>query len=219
MSAKRGAAAKKTISARGCSVSPEWALRVLEEVWRIGYDLTIGDERWWEDVRAAVDGRVALDEGRMHAVSRIICAAVPNPSGRSSRDTHTGAWGPAGEKPAQHPPAALLAAAIRTRRPIPADMCDYVAGRLDGSITLPRGKPTFDLSKGIFRWLRRVVLADRVWRWQRVFSHPRYAREYRRKHGRLPPQESACEKAKACVSRERNIPTETLDKYAYPRSE
>ena len=93
---------------------------------------------WWEERQAEVEGR------------RVSLA----PSGADEPFE----LGPPGELPSYHPPAKQLADAIRTGKPISPEMCEYVAGRLDGTITVPRGpKPASLRQRQEAEWRRMWV--------------------------------------------------------------
>ncbi len=121
-----------------------------------------------------------------------------------------------------HPSNRVLAGWLRDYdQPIPEDIRQYIAGRLDGTIKVPRtrGRPVKDKIEArlsAHHW-RRLWLSNRVQRWHRVLEHPRYAREWKRKHGRELPASDAYRAALDRVAEETGVPPDTLDKYVYPR--
>lgn len=129
------------------------------------------------------------------------------------------------EKP-RHPTPEAIRRALASGHPVPEWAADYIAGRLAGTIKLPRGVPAWS-GAGLL-WSEtpktpaavrgeRQQIVRRVRRWQQVFEHPDYADEYLRRHGRLPPRGGAYRKALDQVAEESGIPAETLDKMVYPR--
>ncbi len=120
----------------------------------------------------------------------------------------------------EHPSTQTLSTFLRDWSwSIPEDIRAYIAGRLDGSVRLPKGRPKLDTLARRMRgdeW-EQFRLAVRVRRWERAFRHPRCAREYRRRTGRVPPPVDAYRAALDRVSEETGIPADTLDRYVHPR--
>jgi hypothetical protein len=128
----------------------------------------------------------------------------------------------------RHPTPAAIRRGLVSGRPVPEWAADYIASRLAGTVKLPRGRPTWSdagltfgeaAERGLttyFRQVWRTVLVRRVARLKREFEHPDYARDYKRKHGRLPPQEGgAYRKALNQVSKEACVSAETLRNWYY----
>lgn len=94
---------------------------------------------------------------------------------------------------------------------IPSEVALYLAGRWDRSIrrTKPRQRWTDKVADGV----KAAYLGRRVLRWKRVFRE-RY-KMASGKPGSTDPYLAALDK----VSEEFDIPTSTLDKYVYPRSD
>jgi len=133
----------------------------------------------------------------------------------------------------RHPTPTALRKALKSGRPVPEWAADYICDRLEKRLSLPRGKQKWSvvglntgevtaLVPGFFAPHTRALLRYRhvmkVRQWERILKHPRYAREYSRRHrGRLYIIAGAYREALWKWSEKTGIPVDTLDTYVYPR--
>jgi hypothetical protein len=99
-----------------------------------------------------------------------------------------------------------IADALRSGYPIPDNHQDVIhellAGLLDGSVKLPRGKKTFPGEREFLKY-KQNILASRVFRLKRLYER----RGIKDAYGL----------AKGAVSAKYEISEDTLDTYCYPR--
>jgi hypothetical protein len=117
----------------------------------------------------------------------------------------------------EDPPGPEVVANLVMLGPIPLDLRGFVAQMLRGEVKRRRGK-----KKRQRDYEHTAAVVHRVFRWERVFEHPRYAREQQKKHrrkygGRLVPPRRPYQRALERVSAETGIPAATLDKWCKPR--
>jgi hypothetical protein len=151
---------------------------------------------------------------------------------RADLEGHPEEPGGLARRKCRHPTTTALRKALKSGRPVPEWAADYICGRLDGTVKLPRGAPEWsavglDLgersalcpgwARTLFRHLQQDVIRRAVKRWMRILRHPRYAREYKRKYGLRPPKRDVYQQAKQRVAAKYGMTVDTVDSYVYPR--